>query len=444
MLDAKTWLDIHIVGAGAYLNNTLVAAENTTLIQLARNRDFSEDDLVYNTGLGRYHAYNRNFAQVLSAVWSQGDHAAGLSFGGYSYLDARRLDEPIARFIENGIASYTPQHLTDYSLNRLRANALAYGEAKLSYAYTFKKTGRNMFMAGISYKKIFPIVGGAATIPNLRYNVNNDTVLHIYDFQGDAVAHAQPEFTMKGGWGFDLGFTYQRMYSGCGSYYPNSKKGGCSRIHYKYKIGVSINDLGYAKFNPDNMTYVGYDLNSDDILYYSNLTTNEESFPTTLAHLEDNPNEGVIKNPHKMSLPTSINIQYDRNLIPHFLYLNATWVNGIAPRKAAFGPRRAHSLSLTPRIETKWFDLAIPVSLYEYQRVQLGASMRLYFLTIGTDKLLNYFVSSDIYGADIYFHLKVPLFRNPKCKNRNRGFGSDRGNKAGFSGRKFPKCDAYR
>ena len=438
MLDAKTWLDIHVIGAGAYVNNDLVHGNNTTIIRLASG-NFSEDQLQYKAGRNRYDAYNRNFVQVLSGVWSQGDHGVGLSFGAYSYTDARRINEPMARFIENGISTFTEQHLTDLELKRFRANALAYGEAKISYAYTFKKQRRHMFMAGFSYKKIFPLVGGAASIQSLGYNVYNDSVLHIDEFVGDAAVNIQPEFSMKGGWGIDLGFTYQRMYSDCQYYYPNTRRGGCSRQYYKYKIGVSITDLGYAKFNPANVNYVGYSFEEADILY-NQVTSEAGTFPAAFIANETNPTEGVIRKPHKMSLPTAVSVQYDLNIKPHFLYVNATWVHGIPPTKGAFGPRRAHTLSLTPRIETKWFDAALPLSLYEYQKLQLGLSLRFYVLTIGTDKLLNYFIPSDVYGADIYFHLKVPLFRNPKCKTR-RAFGSDR--KGGF-GTKFPNCDAYR
>jgi len=441
MLDAKTWLDIHIIGSGAYLNNTLVAAENTTALRLIRNLDFSANDLIYASGNVRYQAYNRNLVQAFSAVWSQGDHAAGLSFGGYSYTDVRGIDEPIARFIENGVSSFTEQHLTDYDVNRIRANVLTYGEAKISYAYTFRKRRRDMFMGGISYKKIFPIVGGATSIRELSYNVLSDTVLRINRFQGDAVSVTQPSFSLRGGWGFDLGFTYQRMYSGSESYYPNSRKGGCNRHYYKYKIGVSINDLGYAKFNPDNINYVGYDIGQNDILFYNDLTTDASSFPQIIAGTEPDPSNGLIRNPSKVSLPTSISVQFDRNLLPHFIYINATWVQGIPPTRDAFGPRRANSLAVTPRIETKLFDFALPLSLYEYRRLQLGASLRFYFLTIGTDKLLNFFIPSDIYGADFYFHLKVPLFRNPKCKEKGNGFGSG---KKGFGNGKLSNCDAYR
>ena len=105
-------------------------AKKTTLLRLARQRDFAQENFNYQIGTANYSAYNRNFVQVLSGVWSQGDHAAGLSFGAYSYTDARRIDEPMGRFIENGITQYTAQHLTDYQLKRFRGNSLAYGRSK--------------------------------------------------------------------------------------------------------------------------------------------------------------------------------------------------------------------------------------------------------------------------------------------------------------------------
>jgi hypothetical protein len=127
---------------------------------------------------------------------------------------------------------------------------------------------------------------------------------------------------------------------------------------------------------------VGYNLSDVNVLNYDQLTAEAATFPTVLAAHEATPNEGLIRDPNRMSLPTSISIQYDRNILPHFFYVNATLSHGIPPTKGAFGPRRAHSLAVTPRIETKWFDAALPISLYEYQKLQLGLSLRFYTLTI--------------------------------------------------------------
>ena len=444
MLDAKTWLDFQIVGGGVYFNNNFVYGRNTSVRHAIQDRDnLSEDDLGYAVNRAPYHVYNRNFVQSLIGVWSQGDHAVGISFGGYSYIDARKIDETIGRFIENGVANYTAQHLIDYQFNKFRANALAYGEAKISYAYTFKKERQDMLMAGFSFKKIFPVVGSGISIRNLDYNVNNDTVLHVDRLVADFMVQPNPGFNMRGGWGLDLGFTYQKMKGVARNYYPNSKKGSCKRLFYKYKVGVSILDLGYAKFPENSITYVGYELNPFDILNYADIQADIETFPEQFIENESSPDQGFINKPHKMSLPTSLSVQFDYNLWKNLVYVNATWVHGIPPFRWAFGPRRAHSLSVTPRFESKWFDLALPLSLYEYRYPQLGASLRLWFLTIGTDKLINMVSRTDVYGADIYFHLKWPITRNPKCKfkgkNKNGGFRK----KIGGKWVKIPYCDAY-
>ena len=78
MLDAKVWLDINIVGAGAYVNNNLVYLEDQSWFRLMRDLnqvrkgELSEDelpnenDIGFNQGRQNYHVYNRNFVTGLS------------------------------------------------------------------------------------------------------------------------------------------------------------------------------------------------------------------------------------------------------------------------------------------------------------------------------------------------------------------------------------------
>jgi len=445
MLDAKTWLDIKIVGVGSYVNNNLLALKNTTNIKVIndlRQDDFDEEGLYYNQGKNKYHVYNRTVTQFLSGSWNKGDHAVGLSLSGYSYTSVRSFNDPIANFVENGVSSFVEQHLKDYRLKNFKVTSIAYGELKLSYANTIIKRQKDMFMVGLSYKKIFPLAGAAVNIRNLEYRVNNDSTLNVANFKGDIMSSTQPEFSMKGGWGVDIGFTYQKMEKSCRSYYPNSKRGGCRRNYYKYKIGVSINDIGYAKFNSDNISYYAFDLGLTNF-DYKNLDTDldEANLPNFINNL-DTKTSGVVKKPYRVSLPTYFSVQYDLKLYRTFIYVNATWVQNIPHLNNTFSIRRANSIAVTPRIETKLIDFAMPFSLYEYSKPQLGASLRFYFLTIGTDKLLSYFVKSDIYGADVYFDLKIPLFRNPKCKNDGGSFSAGKGKKRGRG--KKPSCDAYR
>jgi Family of unknown function (DUF5723) len=442
MLDAKTWLDFELIGAGSYINNNFIFGRNTSIRDVIKNQDFTEDDLGYAVNKAPYHLYNRTFVQSLIGVWSQGDHAVGISVAGYAYTDVRGIDETMGRFIENGVQNFTVQHLIDYKVKKLKVNSLGYAEAKISYAYTFKKERNVMMMGGFSFKKIFPIVGAAVSIRNLDYNVNNDSILRVDRLVGDAMVQPNPQFVLNGGWGIDLGFTFQKMKGVARNYFPNSKRGGCKRLFYKYKLGISILDLGYAKFPENSITYVGYELNPFNILNYANIQSDFETFPEQFVENESSPEQGFIKKPYKMSLPTSISVQFDYNLWKNLVYINATWLHGIPPFKWVFGPRRAHSLSVTPRFESKIFDLAMPLSLYEYRYPQLGLSFRLYFLTVGTDKLINMVRRKDIYGADIYFHIKIPLFRNPKCAFKGKKNGGFR-KKIGGKWAKIPYCDAY-
>lgn len=455
MLDAKVWLDINIVGAGAYVNNNLVYLEDQSWFRLMRDLnqvrkgELSEDelpnenDIGFNQGRQNYHVYNRNFVTGPSAVWSQGDFAAGLALGVRSYTAVRRVPSYVGLYIENGVTDYTPQHDIDYSIENLRVGSLQFGEIKGSFAYTFLKRRRDMFMGGISLSKFVSVAGAAANVYNFDFNVDNDSLAVLYDVQTDAMYTPNPRMNWKAGMGVDLGFTYQKMLGEASSYYPNSPKMGCTSLPYKYKIGVSIIDIGSLKFDPEDVQFAGYDFDNYTWERYAQQEFNEDNPLDLFAALEDDITEGQVKKPNKIRLPTYFSAQFDYNVWASRFYVNATLIQGAPIGKRKFGIRHANSLSVTPRFETYWFEAALPISLYEYQYPQLGLSLRLGPLSIGTDKLGHWIKQSDLYGADIYFHLKVPIRYNPKCKGRSKGVRGIGGKKGkGFKKKKVP-CDAY-
>ncbi|GAB5423880.1 MAG: hypothetical protein Crog4KO_10270 [Crocinitomicaceae bacterium] len=444
ILDAKVWLDINVVGAGSYVNNNLIYLEDQNWFGIARDArrgtiDISEDDLQFNQSRRKYHAYNRNFVHALAGVWSQGDFAAGLSTGVRSYTDARGIPDYVAQFIENGVSDYTVQHDIRYELQRARVATSQFGEIKGTFAYTFLKRSRDMFMVGASISKFFPIAGGGANIYNVDFLVDNDSLISYNDFEVDAMYTPNPQFNTGKGWGLDLGFTYQRMLGEASTYYPNSAKFGCRENQYKYKIGVSIMDLGSIKFPEDQILYAGYNFSNFNWEDYQDAEANEDNATDIFAQQENNIAQGNVRQPNKMSLPTFISAQLDYNVWASRIYVNATWIQGIPAGRRTFGVRHANSLSVTPRYESPWIDFALPISLYEYRYPQLGAALRLGPLTIGTDKLISWFANTNLYGADIYVHLKIPILSNPKCKGRFRPSNGQTGRK----GKKWKNCEAY-
>ncbi len=440
MLDAKTWLDINIVGVGAYANNNLVAAGDNHAFRILSEQNLDEESLVYAQGRKRYAAFTKAFVLGPSAVWSQGDHAAGLALQMRSYTAAQRVPTYFGPFIENGVAEYTPQHGIDYSVQNLRVASLNFGEIQGSYAYTFLKHRRNMLMGGVSLKKFFSIAGGAANVYDFDFNVLNDSVARIYQAKADAMYTDNPRFNPGGGFGMDIGFTFQKMLGEASSYYPNSPKMGCRYLPYKYKIGVSVIDIGSVKFDPDDLQYVGYNFENYTWYNYNDPDIDEDNATDIFINQESDPENGEVKNPQKISLPTFFSVQADYNLWASRVYVNATLVQGIPHGKRSFGIRHANSLALTPRYESKWIDFALPFSLYEYRYAQLGASLRIAYFTIGTDKLIDLFFDNKMYGSDIYVYVKIPFFYHPKCRSKLKRTDSYN---PGFIKRRSHPCDAY-
>ncbi len=105
MLDAKTWIDIHIVGGGAYAMNNLAYVENSGIIPLIRNRDkgFDNSSVKFDKNRNNYKVYNRNFVNILSGVWSQGDHAAGVFFNARSFSMARGVSDDLIGIIDSSL-----------------------------------------------------------------------------------------------------------------------------------------------------------------------------------------------------------------------------------------------------------------------------------------------------------------------------------------------------
>ncbi|MCB0640336.1 MAG: hypothetical protein KDC44_01795, partial [Phaeodactylibacter sp.] len=67
-------------------------------------------------------------------------------------------------------------------------------------------------------------------------------------------------------------------------------------------------------------------------------------------------------------------------------------------------------LAVTPRFEHRWFEAGLPISLYNYDQLQVGLYGRVGPLTIGTEKLGALFLSNNLSGMDIYIGFKVPPF----------------------------------
>lgn len=419
ILDAKTRLDINIVSLAGFAMNNLVYLSDFSLNSYIADKRY-ESPLTPGINLNRrkYHVYNRLNAQGPGFVFSQGDHAFGLGLGLKSYTDLRNLPQDIIR----GVASFEEPEDKSINAKRIALSSITYGDAKLSYAYTFLKKKRELFMAGVSLSKFFPLQSTNSKVNAMRGEILNDSTGYTFDIDIDNAILQADKVRFSSGFGLDVGFTYERMLSESFHYFPNSSKNNCRRNYYLYKIGVSIMDIGKLKFEDDDLDYTGVKASNYDWKREEFSGDNLEIFNQLLANevITTDPSSATVKKMTAVRLPTYVSIQGDYNAWRNQLYVNLTWVQRFPMSSKRFGVSRANSFALTPRYERKFFEVALPLSLYEYKYPQIGLMFRFWFMTIGTDKLLPFIVDSDVYGADIYFALKVPIVYHPKCRDGQR------------------------
>ena len=68
---------------------------------------------------------------------------------------------------------------------------------------------------------------------------------------------------------------------------------------------------------------------------------------------------------------------------------------------------RNNILAITPRFEGRWFELHLPLILYNDTDPHVGLSARFGVLTIGTDNLFSLVGKQKFTGTDAYLALRI-------------------------------------
>ena len=121
-------------------------------------------------------------------------------------------------------------------------------------------------------------------------------------------------------------------------------------------------------------------------------------------------------------------MQADYALVPY------VYLNGLLVQRVPFGNvslSRGNLLAFTPRFEHRWFSAALPISLYNYSDMRVGAAVRLAFFTIGSENLGSIIGNDNFTGTDLYFALRINPF--------SLGFG----NWGGWSSRRGKNVKCY-
>ena len=325
-------------------------------------------------------------------------------------------------------------YATDFAHSKPIYNAqMAWAEIGINYSYVLKQESNNYWAAGITVKDLLGHSGGYMYSEYLNYSVSEipfkqDTLLtmNLQNLQGEGGYSLplnyetneyikDPLFRGKGV-GIDLGVIYQKKKSDV-----RSERVGklCSQNYtpYKYKIGVSILDIGRIRFTQ----------NAEKLVF-------ENVLPSTWSDTANNPiasvrdltnllstkfygdNSTLIQgNEIRIALPTAFSVQADVNYYKNW-FINGTLVLPLQISKS--GLRRPAILAVTPRYETALFDVSMPVSLFDWTEPRIGLSARFLWFFVGTEKISGFFHYKDFTGLDFYFGAKISLLKG-RCRSNS-------------------------
>lgn len=105
-------------------------------------------------------------------------------------------------------------------------------------------------------------------------------------------------------------------------------------------------------------------------------------------------------------LPASLGVNLDARLLGS-LYMNVAWLGNLYSKRKV-GLQQNSLLSLTPRLEGRVFELALPFSYYsDLKQFSFGPYFRLGPFFMGSDNLSGLLGMGDAYGADVYLAFSI-------------------------------------
>ena len=312
---------------------------------------------------------------------------------------------------------------TEFQDNTARMNAMGWLEYGFHYATLLYDDGRDQLKGGISLNYLQGIAAAYFKNVHINYNIVDTTRIAfshtsvdygrtaIEDYNGPKSYHS---LNHGHGFGADIGFTWVHQLEEAS--YSNHTNGqlpaNADKINYQYKIGLSLIDIGSINYNRNSGAY---HLQADDanfIDWHQQQFSGNAQLDRTLSAVFYNGDstKSQTADHFKMALPSALSIQADYNFGHHF-FGNATIIKGFGHGNNN-GVTRPDVYSLTPRYETRLWEVSLPLSVISYRqtRVRAGVAVRYRYFFVGGDAPGSLLKLNDLNGVDFYagVHLFMP------------------------------------
>ena len=282
--------------------------------------------------------------------------------------------------------------------HRLSIQRFSYLEHAFNYGRIIKEDNQHYLKAGISAKIINGVDAGYFFSKDGTITFQSDNSSQLALNTGNAsFGMAENNFSLdnrKSGVGLDLGVVYEFRPEYDSFKYNMDGEKDIPRYDvnkYKFKAGASITNIGFVKFAKDPLSYDFSAVNSN--VDGSQLGVNNIGFSplnyisSTVLTGGGATKSGSNKNTFRMSLPTSLNLQFDYHIWGGFYASYA----GAIPVNIPGDPNRIYAVTthaITPRYEQKYWSIATPITIKRNGQFNLGVVGRI------STGYVNFFIGS--------------------------------------------------
>ncbi len=288
----------------------------------------------------------------------------------------------------------------DFDSQNLNGTIHAWAEIGLAYGRIFVDKPNHLLKGGATLKYLQG--GGSVFMDSPGMEGQYTAATEMLTTQGQLNYGTSRDFEdgdidftdLTAGFGVDVGFTYQ--------WHPKRESDTVPSYEdaYKLKIGLSITDIG--SINYDAAIVTAYDLNA---------TVDTAGFDEDIEEfLDDNYAGEETNKATKISLPTALHILVDYRLTKKW-FVSAQADLSMVKDGTELSNSVINSVTVAPRLETKWFSFYAPLSFRQYGDISFGGGIRLGSLTVGSGSVFTNLLSDSSKTTDVYVGLKIPFYR---------------------------------
>lgn len=305
------------------------------------------------------------------------------------------------------------------------AAALAYQQYSARYAFVANERKSNFIKIGLGLDYNIGLYGGYAKLNDVSYTLDGIDTLTVNSGEIE-MAYIDPNYLTNSdrrlndyfgksrlgrGVGINAGIVYEHRSDNKAHKYKMDRKHQVdnSTNKYNWKLGASIVDLGFVNFNNEDAIH-SLTVSTSSPLQWSNFDSADTwSDQNDLDSFANNFFSSANRdNSFRMFTPATLRLSGDYR-VQENIYIAANYTQSLI-RNNSKGVRLPSFLTVTPRYESRWLSVGLPISVSSYyNKINIGTYIRTGVFYIGSDNLGGFLTGKKTNGANIYTGVNWPI-----------------------------------